>query len=89
MKSSSMVEAIFLAASIALVALVIGLDCLQGSSAGKLFGILECDYALTSTDFPVKLGATAILALFLALLFGPVLAVLRRPDRTRQSKRSN
>jgi membrane protein implicated in regulation of membrane protease activity len=86
---SSVVEAIFLAAGIVLVALVIGLDCLQGSAAGKLFGILECNYALTSADFPIKLGATAILALFLALLFGPVLAVLRRPDRTKRPKHSN
>jgi membrane protein implicated in regulation of membrane protease activity len=89
MKSSSVVETAFLAASVVLVVLVIGLDCLQGSSAVKLFGVLACDYGLTSADLRVKLGGTAILALFLALLFGPVLAVLRRRDGTRQRKRSN
>jgi hypothetical protein len=88
MKSKNLVWEIFLTLGIALVVLVVGLDCLQGSSGIKLFGILECNYGLTSTDFRVKIGATAIFALFLALLFGPIVAVLRRSKRTRRSKTS-
>lgn len=90
MKSKNLAWTIFLTLGIALVVLVVGLDCLQGSSIIKLFGrtILECNYGLTSTDFRVKMGATAIFALFLALLFGPIVAVLRRPERTRRLKTS-
>jgi len=89
MKSSSILETAFMVTGIALVLLLVGLNCLQGSAGSKLFGILECDYGLTSADFRVKIGATAAFVLFLALLFGPILAVLRRSGRIRRSKRSD
>ena len=87
MKSSNLVEAIFLATGIVLVVLVVLVDCLQGLSPVKLFGVLACNYGLTSSDFRVKILAIAILAIFAGLLFGPILAVLRRPERTKRSKR--
>jgi len=89
MKSSSVLETAFMVTGIALVLLLVGLNCLQGSAGSKLFGILECDYGLTSADFRVKIGATAAFVLFLALLFGPILAVLRRSGRIERSKRSD
>jgi len=55
----------------------------------KLIGFLECDYGLTSADLLVKVGATAIFALFLVLLFGPILAVLGRLGHRRHSRRSD
>ena len=89
MKSSSILETAFMVTGIALVLLLVGLNCLQGSTGMKLFGILECDYGLTSADFRVKIGGTVVFVLFLALLFGPILAVLRRSGRNRRSKRSD
>jgi hypothetical protein len=88
MKSTSILEAAFISTGIALVVLLVGLNCLQGSAGMKLFGILECNYGLTSADFRVKIGAAAVFVLFLALLFGPILAVLRRSRRIGRSKRS-
>lgn len=88
MKSTHILEALFLPMVIALVVLVIGLNCLQGAAGLKLLGILACDYGLTSADFRVKAGAVAIFGLFLALIFGPILAVLQRPRGVRQSKSS-
>jgi len=89
MKSAHIFEALFFSTVVALVVLVVGLNCLQGAAGLKLFGILQCDYGLTSTDPRVKIGATAIFVLFLVLLFGPILVVLRRPKRIRQTKRSH
>ena len=89
MKSAHILEALFFSTVVALVVLVVGLNCLQGAAGLKLFGILQCDYGLTSADPRVKVGATAILVLFLALLFGPIFVVLRRPGRIRRSKRSH
>jgi hypothetical protein len=88
MKSNNILEAAFISTGIALVVLLVGLNCLQGSAGMKLFGILECNYGLTSADFRVKIAAAAMFVLFLALLFGPILAVLRRSNRIRRSKRS-
>ncbi len=47
-----------------------------------MFGLLQCNYQLTSNDSTVKAGGTAIFILFVGLLFGPVLAVLARPAKT-------
>ncbi len=86
MKTGHILEALFYATAIALVALVIGLNCLQGTAGLKLLGIFDCSYGLTSADFRVKAGGTAIFVLFLALLFGPVAAVLERPRRRMHSR---
>ena len=89
MKSAHIFEALFFSTAVALVVLVVGLNCLQGAAGLKLFGILQCDYGLTSTDPRVKIGAAAIFVLFLVLLFDPILVVLGRPKRIRQAKRSH
>ena len=86
MKLSRILEASFFLTAIVLVILVVGLSCLEGATGLKLIGFLQCDYGLTSADVRVKVGATAVFVLLLALLFGPILAVLgRRPKHTKRS----
>jgi hypothetical protein len=88
MKLTRILEIAFFSTAIVLVILVVGLDCLQGTQSLKLIGFLECDYGLTSSDLRVKVGATAVLVLFLILLFGPILGVLGRLGHSSHSKRS-
>ncbi len=86
--SARILAASIFAMAIALVGLVIGLNCMQGAAPLKLLGVLECKSGLTSSDFRVKAGATAVFVLFLALLFGPVVAALESPRGLRRSGRS-
>lgn len=86
MKTSSIVEGLFLATVIVLVVLVLGLDCMQGSAGLRLLGIIRCDYGLTSADLAVKALATTVLVLFLGLIFGPILAVVKEARGIRRSK---
>ena len=72
-------ETLFIASAIVLVGLVLGLNCLQGT---PFIGGLKCSYALTSSDTIIKVGATAIFVLFLALLLGPILASILRAQKT-------
>lgn len=88
MKSARILEASFTSTVIALVVLVLGLNCLQGVAGLKVLGIFECNYGLTSADFRVKAGATTAFVLFLAMIFGPVLAALERPRDVKHSKSS-
>jgi len=74
-------EIAFIGSAIALVGLVGLLNCLQGT---PFLGGLKCTYTLTSSDFVIKLGATAVFLLFLALLLGPVLATLIQPRINKQ-----
>ncbi len=80
--------AAFFAAVIVLVVLVVGLNCLQTAVPLRLFGVLECSYGLTSSDFRVKVGATTAFVLFLVLVFSPIVAALGQPSLTRRSKGS-
>ncbi len=86
MTRAQIIEGLFFAIVIVLVGLILGLNCLQGAGV-KLLGLLECNYSFTSADFRVKVTATALLVLFIALIFGPILAVLRRPRGLRRSRR--
>ena len=76
-------DRLFIAGAVILVGLVGSLNCLQGT---PFIGGLKCDYALTSTDTIIKIGAATIFALFLALLFGPILATLVRQQKTEQTQ---
>ena len=67
--------------AIALVILVLVTSCLNGSSVARMFGLIQCNYQLTSNDSTVKIGGSAVFILFVGLLFGPVLAVLARPAK--------
>ena len=78
-------DRLFIASAIILVGLVVGLNCLQGT---PFIGGLKCSYQLTSSDTIIKVGATAIFALFLALLLGPILATILHPQRTGKTKTS-
>ncbi len=80
--------ALFFATVIVLVVLVVGLNCLQTAAPLRLFGVLECSYGLTSSDFRVKVGATTAFVLFLVLVFSPIAAILGQPSLTRRSKDS-
>ena len=71
-----MYERLFLASAAALFALVIALNCLQGT---PFIGGAACPYQLTSSSIIVKIGAAAIFVLFLGLLFGPILAAILHP----------
>jgi hypothetical protein len=75
----------FVGSAIVLVGLVGLLNCLQGT---PFLGGLKCNYALTSSDLVIKLGATAVFLLFLALLLGPVLATLIQPHLNKHPNRS-
>lgn len=88
MKLTPILEASFFLTAIVLAVLVVGLNCLQGGESLKSIGFLACDHSLTSADLLVKVGASAILALFLILLLGPVLAVVGRLGGRRRSRRS-
>lgn len=78
-------EIAFICSAIGLVALVGLLNCLQGT---PFLGGLKCNYTLTSNDLVIKLGATAVFLLFLALLLGPVLATLIHPHLNKHQNRS-
>ena len=78
-------ERLFIASAIILVGLVVSLNCLQGT---QFIGQLKCNYALTSSDLIIKVGATAIFALFAALLLGPILAAILHPQRTDKNSTS-
>ncbi|HUK49448.1 MAG TPA: hypothetical protein VLV18_00310 [Terriglobales bacterium] len=75
-------ERLFLASAVALFAFVILLNCLQGT---PFIGGLACPYQLTSSSIIIKIGATAIFALFLGLLFGPILAAILHPKTTHKT----
>lgn len=79
--STRIFTALFFATAIALVVLVVGLSCMQGAAPSKLLGVLDCKSGLTSNDFRVKAGATAIFVFFLALLLGPVVAAFESPKK--------
>lgn len=79
---------LFSAGVVALLGLMIGLVCLQGSSSVRLLGFLQCNYGLTSDDVRIKVGASLLFVLFLALLFGPVVAVIGRVESARGSSES-
>ncbi|HUK26812.1 MAG TPA: hypothetical protein VLV31_00195 [Candidatus Acidoferrales bacterium] len=76
-------DRLFIAGAIILVGLVGSLNCLQGT---PFIGGLKCDYALTSTDTIIKIGAAAIFALFLVLFFGPILAAIAHKQRTEETR---
>ncbi|HYB66704.1 MAG TPA: hypothetical protein VEC43_00130 [Candidatus Acidoferrales bacterium] len=78
-------EIAFICSAIALVGLVGLLNCLQGT---PFLGGLKCNYTLTSNDLVIKLGASAVFLLFLALLLGPVLATIVQPRVNKHQKRS-
>jgi hypothetical protein len=73
---------LFIGSAIILVGLVGSLNCLQGTQfIGTFSGSgLKCPFALTSNDLIIKIGATAIFILFLALLFGPILGAMLHPQ---------
>jgi hypothetical protein len=77
-------EIAFICLAIALVSLVGLLNCLQGT---PFLGGLKCSYALTSNDLVIKLGATAVFLLFVALLLGPILATLIQPHLNKHQNR--
>ncbi len=79
---------LFFTTVIVLVILVVGLNCLQTAVALRLFGVLECNYGLTSSDFRIKAGGIAIFLLFLVLVFSPIAAALGRPHVVGRSKGS-
>lgn len=79
---------LFFATVIVLVILVVGLNCLQTAVPLRLFGVLECNYGLTSSDVRVKAGGIATFLLFLVLVFSPIAAALGRPRVVRSSKGS-
>ena len=81
-------EGLFYSTAIAIALLVVGLNCLQGTPIMPLFGYHGCNYSLSSQDLRVKAGAAITFILFLALLFGPILAVLQSHRPIRSSKRS-
>ena len=78
-------EIAFICSAIALVGLVGLLNCLQGT---PFLGGLKCNYTLTSNDLVIKLGASAVFLLFIALLLGPVLATIVQPRVNKHQKRS-
>jgi hypothetical protein len=78
-------EIAFICLAVALVGLVGLLNCLQGT---LFLGGLKCNYALTSNDLVIKLAATAVFLLFLALLLGPVVATIIRPRLSKHQNRS-
>jgi hypothetical protein len=78
-------EIAFVCSAVALVSLVGLLNCLQGT---PFLGGLKCSYALTSSDLVIKLGATAVFLLFLALLLGPVFATIIQPRLNKDQNRS-
>ena len=80
-----MYERLFLASAVALFALVLLLNCLQGT---PFIGGAACPYQLTSSSIIIKIGAAAIFALFLGLLFGPILAAILHP-RTSKTTTAN
>lgn len=82
MKSGRILEYAFYGVAIAIAAFVVTLNCLQSTP-----GIFACNYGLTSADFRVKAGAATIFILFIALIFGPVLAVTQKPWGIRKSER--
>lgn len=75
-------DRLFIASAIILVGLVVSLNCLQGT---PFIAGLKCDYALTSSDTIIKVGAATIFALFLALLLGPILAAIVHQQRTEKT----
>ena len=76
-------DRLFIAGAIILVGLVGSLNCLQGT---PFIGGLKCDYSLVSTDTIIKIGAATIFALFLALLFGPILAAIAHQQGTKETQ---
>ena len=81
--SRRLYEIAFIISAIILVALVGLVNCLQGTT---FVGGLKCSYSYTSSDLAVKVIATAIFLLFLALLLGPVVATVIRPLRSKGRK---
>ena len=83
-------ETLFLASTIILVGLVASINCLQGTPFVGWYGgtALKCPYSLTSGDIIVKVGTGAIFALFLGLLFGPIVAAILHPLRTNKATTS-
>ena len=73
-----MYDRLFIASAVILVALVISLNCLQGT---PFIGGAACSYQLTSSSFIVKVGAAAIFILFVGLLFGPIVAAILHPQK--------
>ena len=80
-----MYDWLFIASAVILVALVLSVNCLQGT---PFIGATACGYQLTSSSLIVKVGAAAIFVLFLALLFGPIVAAILHPKRIEKSKTS-
>lgn len=68
----------FFAVVIILVLLVVGLAWLQCAPPQRMFAILPCNYGLTSSDFVIKAGATTAFLLFIAMIFGPIVASMKR-----------
>jgi hypothetical protein len=77
---------LFLPTVIALIGLVIGLNCLQANIPVRLFGLVVCNYALTSDDFRIRAGGFALFVLFFGLLLGPPIVGIGRPKERGQSK---
>ena len=76
-------EIAFIISAIVLVALVGLVNCLQGTT---FVGGLKCSFGYTSSDLIVKVIATVIFLLFLALLLGPVVATIIQPLRAKRRK---
>jgi hypothetical protein len=82
-------DILFYAIAIAIVILVVVLNCLQGAPGSRLFGFIQqCNYGLSSQDFQIKAGAITLFVLFLALLFGPVLGVIKSHGHIKGSRRT-
>ena len=88
MKQIQLIEVALFSMTFAIVALMLGLNCLQGVAGIKMLGILGCGYGLTSDDSYVKIGGTVLFVLFLGLLSAPILAVMKKSLSGRNSKDS-
>jgi len=74
--SRRLFEMLFIASAIVLVALIGLLNCLQGT---PLLGGLKCNLSYTSNDLVIKLIATVVFLLFVALILGPIAVTVFRP----------